>query len=100
MIPRLARPAATRLVALLLFGIAVLQTSSHAMPGRARASAPARERAMALLTAGPLSFEANRGQMDPAVRFAARGDGYTLFLTGTDAVLSLRKSGSAAPAPL
>lgn len=38
----------------------------------------------------PLSFEANRGQTDPSVRFLARGDGYGLFLTPTEAVLSLR----------
>jgi hypothetical protein len=29
----------------------------------------------------PLSFEANRGQFDPAVAFAARGAGYALLLT-------------------
>jgi hypothetical protein len=37
----------------------------------------------------PLSFEANRGQADPHVKFLARGPGYTLFLTGDAAVLSL-----------
>src|SRR5438128_235030 len=37
----------------------------------------------------PLSFEANRGQTDPRVKFLARGGGYGLFLTATDAVLSL-----------
>ncbi len=38
----------------------------------------------------PLTFEANRGQSDPSVRYLARGDGYALFLTPTEAVLSLR----------
>ncbi len=33
----------------------------------------------------PLSFEANRGQTDPQVRFLSRGPGYTLFLTRTGA---------------
>jgi len=43
----------------------------------------------------PLSFEANQGQTDPRVKFLARGQGYTLFLTqGGEAVLTLRK-----PAP-
>src|SRR5947207_7043895 len=37
-----------------------------------------------------LSFEANRGQTDPRVKFLSRGNGYTLFLTGDEAVLSLR----------
>lgn len=37
----------------------------------------------------PLSFEANSGQVDPAVRFLSRGRGYTLFLTSSAAVLRL-----------
>jgi hypothetical protein len=41
----------------------------------------------------PLSFEANRGQSDKQVKFLSRGHGYTLFLTGDEAVLSLRRSG-------
>lgn len=40
----------------------------------------------------PLSFEANQGQTDPRVRFLARGSGYTIFLTGDEAVLTLLKS--------
>jgi hypothetical protein len=42
----------------------------------------------------PLSFEANRGQVDPRVRFLSRGQGYTLFLTSREAVLSLSKAGA------
>jgi hypothetical protein len=42
----------------------------------------------------PLSFEANQGQTDPQVVFLSRGSGYTLFLTDSEAVLALRKSGS------
>jgi hypothetical protein len=38
----------------------------------------------------PLAFEPNRGQTDPRVRFLARGDGATLFLTGPETVISLR----------
>jgi hypothetical protein len=41
----------------------------------------------------PLSFEANRGQTDPAVNFLSRGSGYTLFLTPTEAELSLQAPG-------
>jgi hypothetical protein len=41
----------------------------------------------------PLSFEINRGQTDPQVRFLTRGRGYALFLTGDGAVLSLDKKG-------
>lgn len=38
----------------------------------------------------PLSFEANRGQTDPSVKFLSRGDEYSLFLTPTEAVVALR----------
>ncbi|HEV3470650.1 MAG TPA: SBBP repeat-containing protein [Pyrinomonadaceae bacterium] len=40
----------------------------------------------------PVRFEANRGQTDRAVRFFARGGGYNLFLTPTEAVVTLRKA--------
>lgn len=39
----------------------------------------------------PLFFEANHGQADPAVRFLARDRNATLFLTDTEAVLTLRQ---------
>ena len=42
----------------------------------------------------PLSFEANTGQADLRVQFLSRGPGYGLFLTGTEAVLSLNRSGA------
>jgi len=38
-----------------------------------------------------MRFEANLGQADAQVRFLARGDGYALFLTSTEAVLSLSR---------
>jgi hypothetical protein len=37
----------------------------------------------------PMSFEANQGQTDSQVRFLARGNGYAVFLSSTEAVLSL-----------
>src|SRR6516225_8647319 len=37
----------------------------------------------------PLSFEPNRGQADPRVQFVSHGQGYTVFLTGKDAVFAL-----------
>ena len=39
----------------------------------------------------PLSFEANRGQTDSRVRFVSRGQGYSLFLTSREAVLTLAR---------
>lgn len=47
----------------------------------------------------PLIFEANQGQTDPKVKFLARGNGYGLFLTSTEAVLSIGKP-EAAPQAL
>jgi hypothetical protein len=38
----------------------------------------------------PLGFEPNDGQVDGQVRFLARGSGYGLFLTATEAVLALQ----------
>jgi len=40
----------------------------------------------------PLSFEANHGQSDPQVKFLSHGNGYSLFLTDSAAVLALTKS--------
>ncbi len=37
----------------------------------------------------PLMFEANAGQTDPQVRFISRGQGYSLFVTATGAVMTL-----------
>jgi hypothetical protein len=39
----------------------------------------------------PLSFEANRGQADASVNFLARGAGYTLALSPTEAVFVLTR---------
>jgi len=39
----------------------------------------------------PLTFEANQGQTAPEVHYLAHGQGYQLFLTNQEAVLSLRQ---------
>ena len=39
----------------------------------------------------PLSFEINTGSTHPTVKFLSHGPGYDLFLTATEAVLSLQK---------
>ncbi|HWH36055.1 MAG TPA: Calx-beta domain-containing protein [Acidimicrobiales bacterium] len=39
----------------------------------------------------PLAFEANRGQTDPEVAFLSRGNGFGLFLSADQAVLSLAR---------
>jgi hypothetical protein len=73
------------------------QTGAHGPGNRAQPAASAvlskpdpaaRHRFLANYGKLPLSFEANDGQTDSQVKFLARGSGYTLFLTGTEAVLS------------
>lgn len=44
----------------------------------------------------PLSFEINQGQTAPQVNFMAHGNGYALFLTSSEAVLSLQSPASSA----
>jgi hypothetical protein len=45
----------------------------------------------------PLGFEANAGQIDRQVKFVSRGQGFALFLTDAEAVLSLRKNDRQTP---
>jgi hypothetical protein len=47
----------------------------------------------------PMSFTANQGQADTAVKFLARGQGYSVVLIATDAVLALhgRSAGPGSP---
>ncbi|HJU05761.1 MAG TPA: tandem-95 repeat protein [Nitrospiraceae bacterium] len=82
---------------------AVTFLESNQGPGtsNAVATAPA-ETARLQSTYGnlPLSFEANHGQIDSQAEFLARGDDYSLFLTGDGAVLSLRQDDGSAPAVL
>jgi hypothetical protein len=47
----------------------------------------------------PLSFEANHGQTDGRVKFLSRTSGYTVFLTGDEAVLAFSGSAAKRPAP-
>jgi len=41
------------------------------------------------LDALPLAFVANQGQTDPQVKYIARGNGYSVFLTANDAVFAV-----------
>ena len=52
---------------------------------------PSRLRAAEAYGKLPLSFEVNQGQTDAQVKFLSRGAGYNLFLTSTQAVLSLQQ---------
>src|ERR1700730_6353079 len=63
-------------------------TSTKALDASMRADQKRMRMALGQL---PLSFEMNRGQFDPQVRFASRGAGYKAFLTQTETVFILRK---------
>jgi hypothetical protein len=49
------------------------------------------------LDALPLAFEANEGQTDPQVKYMARGNGYTAFLTANETVFAMHSSSQANP---
>jgi hypothetical protein len=82
----------------LLAAVATLAATRHgsqAAPVVSRPPAPTHSpRMVASYARLPLSFEANQGQTDPRAKFISRGRGYTLFLTGDEAVLSLRSQKS------
>jgi hypothetical protein len=68
------------------------RSSGSAKPSRLLASAQQKNESH-LKTAYaqlPLSFELNKGQTDPEVKFLSRGNGRTLFLTPSEAVLVLQ----------
>ena len=61
------------------------------------APAPTRATVTATMFGMPIQFEANHGQVDEAVKFLARGKGYTLFLTPTESVMVLSQSEANVP---
>jgi hypothetical protein len=63
-----------------------------APPQAAALSAAQSTRVRASLGTLPLAFEANQGQTDPQVKYMARGNGYTVFLTANDTVFALQSS--------
>ena len=75
-------------------GLAVPLIQPAAPPASAATApaAPAQARIQADYGKLPYTFEANGGQADAAVKFLARGPGYSLFLTPGEAVLSLHTS--------
>jgi hypothetical protein len=95
------RRTAQRTVALLLslsgaaaVGIAIYFKANS--PGRSATPAPARtaiaagEQLRLQLARLPLRFEPASGQIEASADFLARGSGYTLFLTSSEAVFSMR----------
>src|SRR6478735_1440171 len=83
--PRLQRPLLSWsrglgvLASIGLLGL--LSSSQAALTAPARSSAPTYQL--------PLTFEVNQGQTDDRVDFLARGPGFDIFLTATEAVFAL-----------
>ncbi len=73
---------------------AVAQTAAPAVSiaQNAAQKTDQQNRIRAALGALPLAFEANQGQSDPQVKYMARGNGYTLFLTANDAVFAVHST--------
>lgn len=69
------------------FDLASHQMNTGIFPLRTERVAP--KTALAGYGQLPLIFEQNQGQVDSRVKFLARGNGYSLFLTGDSAVLKL-----------
>src|SRR3954447_12196985 len=100
----MSKPAFTRLTTLFLLEVTLLLTvpareapARHTEPrakkppaALSKADAATQARLSAAYAQLPLSFEANQGQSDPRVKFLSRGKSYSLFLTSTEAMLTLR----------
>src|SRR5579872_7319381 len=74
---------------------ATSRSSASPVVSATRVFAPARE-VRASYGKLPLAFEPNQGQAGAGVKYVAHGDGYTLLLTPTEAILSLRGDASRA----
>jgi hypothetical protein len=72
-------------------GITVVAGSNPAIAGNVRPHSDGGVRLAEGYRKLPLSFEVNKGQVASEVKFLSQGRGYTLFLTGNEAVLSLKK---------
>ena len=91
---RLVARVAIGLITMTLIGVLAAQSVEGPNQKLGAGSGPqATKSSRAISSHGlPLGFELNKGQMDPAVKYAARGGQYTLFLTSSEAVFALPNS--------
>ncbi|MBI3919799.1 MAG: SBBP repeat-containing protein [Armatimonadetes bacterium] len=68
-----------------------LANRDRGKPADLSAPAHARSGIKAAYSDLPLAFEKNQGQTDRRVKYLSRGSGYALFLTPTEAVLSIHR---------
>lgn len=91
-LPVLALVSPTSFLRKLIERSAPVAKSAAPAPTKQETLRPGNEqRVMNNLGKLPLVFEANHGQTDGQVKFMSRGSGYNLYLTATEAVLTLRK---------
>ena len=88
--PTMVAPAPVEKASLVL-PTAPLSTSRRMAEGAAPLSDTQRAQLVQAAMRAPLAFEQNQGQADAAVKFVARGPGYTVFLTPSEAVLRLKQ---------
>jgi len=93
--------AASRLAFIFLLTLtAAAMAGDPAIPrSKPKSDSVARARVAQVYGRLPLRFEANQGQTDAQVKFLSRGRGYGLFLTPTEALLSLRKPSAVSHQP-
>ena len=93
LIPALAVVAVTLLILTPAHHERAIAASTQ-LESTARSVTPAqKQKLQASFAALPLAFEQNQGQSDPQVKYLARGNGYQLFLTSSQAIFSLHKQG-------
>src|ERR1700722_6939491 len=73
-----------------IFAIMAVFTAGT-LSGAMRSEEANRERLLDSYGKLPLQFELNQGQTNGAVKYLARGQAYTLFLTPDEAVISLHR---------
>lgn len=79
---------------LLWLTLAIVTLGVSPLPRPKETERASRETVSNVFSNLPLSFELNKGQADPDVRFLARGPGYNMMFTPTGAALVFAKSGS------
>jgi hypothetical protein len=76
----------SRIGVFVFFAVVIAAANSKTSPDSTGGTSQAQAEYIRL----PLAFEANEGQLDREARFLARGEGYAVFLTRNEAVLTMQ----------
>ena len=80
-----------------VLSVALFISATQFLQSKTATAAPSSHPAVSAYNQLPIYFEPNRGQTDAQTRFVARGKGYTLFLTPSEAVLDLHSADQTKP---